>query len=310
MAKLSRPRYGSLQFWPRKRAERAVPRVNWNVVKGNGLLGVIGYKVGMATAFVKDKTEKSMTLNKKIALPVTLLEIPKFKIYSVRFYNKGNLMKEVVVSRDPILKRKVRLPKKDTSSIENVTGWDELRAIVYPIFKNSFKKTPDLAEIKIESPTPLETVKGLLNRELSLKDATSLELVDTRGLTTGKGLVGPVKRFGVSFKSHKSEKGVRRPGSLGPWHPAHVTFRVPMAGQLGMFTRVHYNLKVVGTGAVGQWGIVPTTGFKRYGTLHSDFIVVAGSVQGPPKRVILLTPALRPTKKQLKRKYDLMELKL
>ena len=53
--------------------------------------------------------------------------------------------------------------------------------------------------------------------------------------------MGPVKRFGISLKFHKSEKGVRRPGSLAPWHPARVTFRTPNMGQTGFFTRVSYN---------------------------------------------------------------------
>ena len=66
-----------------------------------------------------------------------------------------------------------------------------------------------------------------------------------RGLTTGRGYQGPVKRFGIKLKPSKSEKGRRRPGSLGPWHPARVIFRVPMAGQLGMFTRVVYNNKIL-----------------------------------------------------------------
>jgi len=70
-------------------------------------------------------------------------------------------------------------------------------------------------------------------------------LVDIRGLTIGKGLQGPVKRFGITLKAHKSEKGQRSVGAIGSFHPTRVTFRVPRAGQLGMFTRVTYNNKLL-----------------------------------------------------------------
>ena len=314
MAKISRPRYGSLQYWPRKRVERAMPRVNWDAVsrhaKYEGILGLIAYKVGMATALVRDKTEKSMTQNKKIALPVTILEVPKFRIFSIRFYNKGRIVNDLIVSNDDSLKPILKVPKK-IHDIQEPKEWDEVRVLVYSVMKGMFKKTPNVAEIVVRGSKPLEFVKTHVGKELSIKDIPNLGMIDARGITRGKGLVGPVKRFGISLKSHKSEKGVRRPGSLGPWHPARVTFRTPMAGQLGMFSRIQYNLIVLSSGSVGEGAIItPKMPFNRYGMLANDYLIVAGSVQGPPKREILLTPALRPTKKQLKRKYELMELKI
>src|SRR3989344_9637213 len=116
MPKLSNPHHGRLQFWPRKRAEKFVPSVNWSVVKfdakNEGLLGFIAYKAGMSTAAVKDSTDKSLTAGKKIFVPVTILEAPNMKIYSVRFYNKGNPVKDIIVSIDKELKRVVKLPKQ------------------------------------------------------------------------------------------------------------------------------------------------------------------------------------------------------
>ena len=92
-----------------------------------------------------------------------------------------------------------------------------------------------------------------MNKEIFISDIFEKGLLaDARGLTKGKGLVGPVKRFGITLKQHKSEKGRRRPGSLGPWHPARVIFRVPMAGQLGMFKRVIYNNKIIKIGKAGN----------------------------------------------------------
>src|SRR6185437_11819844 len=104
MAKLSTPRKGSLQFWPRKRAEKQIPSVNWSTIKGksgvSGILGFLTYKVGMATALVKDNTPDSMTKGKKIYFPVTILEAPHMKIFSIRFYKHGKVIKEAIVSND------------------------------------------------------------------------------------------------------------------------------------------------------------------------------------------------------------------
>ncbi len=312
MAKLSTPRAGSLQFWPRKRAERIVPGVNWNTLnsKGKGLLGFLVYKVGMATALIKDNTEHSMTKGKKMVIPVTILEAPNMKIFSVRFYKNGVVAKDVIVSNDKELKKLVKLPKQLPAFDSQVPKeYDDLRVIVYSQPKQtSIKKTPDLAEVAITAGNKLDFVKSLIGKEISIKDSISSELVDVRGLTIGKGLVGPVKRFGITLKQHKTEKGVRRPGSLAPWHPARVTFRTPQAGQLGMFTRVHYNLKVVSQNNISEKDINPNEGFKNYGKIRSSYILLRGSVQGSAKRQILITPSFRPTKFQAKKKYEFLEI--
>jgi len=85
---------GSLQFYPRVRAKKVIPSVNWKPVSkshrgdpkgpdGANLLGFVGYKVGMISAWVKDGTEHSLTKGKQIAVPATILECPAMKIYSV-----------------------------------------------------------------------------------------------------------------------------------------------------------------------------------------------------------------------------------
>ena len=130
-----------------------------------------------------------------------------------------------------------------------------------------------------------------------------------RGLTKGKGFSGPVKRFGVKLRFHKTEKGQRKVGSLGPWHPARVTFRVPMAGQMGMFTRVHYNQKIISLEKAPKENIEKLKNIKNYGNIRSDYIIVAGSVQGPAKRQVLITAPLRGSKDQLKKNYEFLELK-
>ena len=306
--KISRPRYGSLQFWPRKRAERFLPSVNWGAIKGEGFLGFIAYKVGMATAIVKDSTPKSMTLGKKIAISVTFLEMPKMKIYSVRFYKEGKVLTEVVVSNDRELKRVVKTMKNPSKDLDSVKDFDDIHAIVYSIPREAgIKKTPDLAEIGIGGKDKLGFIKNYIGKEISLADVLKGDLFDVRGLTKGKGLSGPVARFGISLKQHKSEKGVRKPGSLGPWHPARVIFRVPLSGQLGMFSRLHYNFKVLGSSTTTK-DKIKLKPFKNYGNISADYIVLNGSVQGPAKRQVLLTQPLRPSLKQTRKKLEMIEV--
>ena len=316
MAGGSKPRHGSLQYWPRKRAEKAIPSVNWKVVKGDGktdsFLGFITYKVGMGTALVKDLTDKSMTQGKKIYIPITVLEAPNMKIYSVRFYKNKKVLKDVVVSNDKELKRVILAPKQPKSLDNEVPKeFDDLRVIVYSIpSQTSIKKTPDLIELGIDAKDKLSFVKYLVGKELTINDFLKYSLLDLRGLTKGKGLVGPVKRMGIGLKSHKTEKGVRRPGTLGPWLPAHTSFRVAQAGQMGMFSRVIYNNKVIGSGKIGEKDINPAGGFNHYGKIKSSYILIKGSVQGPQKRQVLLTPSFRPTKMLEKKKYELLEVQL
>ncbi len=306
------PRKGSLQFWPRKRAKKFLPRVNWDAIKSNSknIKGFICYKAGMKSAIVKDNTPDSMTKGKRIVVPVTILECPPMKIFSVRFYKNGKVMKDILAENlDKELKRKVKIPKTKKGKLEDVKEFEDIKVIFYSVVKKSnLKKTPDLSEIGLVGSIEekLNWVKENLNKEISVLDVFEKgQLIDLRGLTKGKGLQGPVKRFGIGLKAHKSEKGQRRPGSLGPWHPARVTFRAPQAGQLGMFTRVVYNNKIIDMGK-------PEGKFKNiinFGDVKTDYIIVRGSVQGPAKRQLIITAPLRETKRQSKKNFELIEIK-
>lgn len=60
MSTIRKPRAGSLQFWPRKRAKRPYTRVRrWNSTNQVQLLGFAGYKVGMTHAVFKDNRNNS-----------------------------------------------------------------------------------------------------------------------------------------------------------------------------------------------------------------------------------------------------------
>ncbi|HLD38073.1 MAG TPA: 50S ribosomal protein L3 [Candidatus Nanoarchaeia archaeon] len=319
MAAPKSPRKGSLQFWPRKRAKKVLPRVNWNVIPTGSvknLKGFIAYKAGMTSALVKDKTQNSMTKDKEIIIPATILECPPLKIFSVRFYKNNQLVKEILAGQlDKELKRTVKLPKKTPEKIDNIKleEYDDISIIVYSQPKKiGIKKRPDLEEIGLAGSfdEKISFVKENLNKEISIFDVfNGWQIADLRGLTKGKGFSGPVKRFGIKLRFHKTEKGQRKVGSIGPWHPARVTFRVPMAGQMGMFTRVHYNQKIISLGKNPKNDNEKLKNIKNYGDIKSDYILIAGSVQGPAKRQLLITAPLRGSKDQLKKNYEFLELK-
>ena len=308
------PRKGSLQFWPRKRANKFLPRVNWNAINSEkNLKGFIGYKVGMVSVSVKDNSPDSLTKGKMITIPTTIIECPPVKIFSVRFYKNSKVLSEILSENlDKELKRKVKIPKTNTKkNIEDMKDYDDVSIIIYSqVKKTGIKKTPDLIEAGLSGSVEekIKFIKENLGKEISVLDIfENGQLIDLRGLTKGKGFSGPVKRFGITLKSHKSEKGRRRPGSIGPWHPARVTFRVPMAGQLGMFTRIIYNNKIISMGSAKDLD-KNLKNIKNFGNIKTDYIIVRGSVQGPSKRQLIITQSLRPTKKQLKKNFEVLKI--
>jgi large subunit ribosomal protein L3 len=318
MPTLSRPRHGSLQFYPRKRATKLIPRVNWkpisNLSEDQFIPGYLVYKVGMTSAIVKDNTEHSLTKGKRLTIPVTILEAPNMKVFSVRFLKNSKIKKEIVVTNDKTLMSKVKVPKTPKSLDKIPSDYDNVSIIVHSIpSQTSIKKKPDMIELALPGDTKedkLEKAKSLIGKEISISDFINEKtiLLDSRGLTKGKGIQGPVKRFGIELKSHKSEKGRRKPGSIGPWHPARVTFRVPMSGQLGLFTRINYNNIIITYGSDKEKSINPKSGFKKYGNIKSNYIILKGSIQGPSKRQILLTKSFRPSKSQSKKQYEYISL--
>ncbi|MGC9309292.1 MAG: 50S ribosomal protein L3 [Candidatus Nanoarchaeia archaeon] len=297
-------RKGSLQFWPRKRARKILPSVNWIPIRKQaekdekkGLLGFIGYKVGMVSLNVKDNTPNSSTKGKVISMPGTILECPPLKIYSVRLY-KDDKVRDIVVGFDDKLKSKLKKPK----SFKKIEGdFDYLNIIVYPDVKG---KAVYLSELGISGSKEeqLQFVNNKIGKQILASEVLS-GLVDVRGVTKGKGLQGPVRRFGISLKDHKSEKGRRRPGSLAPWHPARVTFRAPQAGQTGFQTRIAYNKFIMKTGS-GDF----ENGFHHYGKITSEYVIVKGSIPGTKKRALLLTSPIMPSKKQIKQNYDIINI--
>lgn len=318
MGHISRPRRGSLQYWPRKRARKLLPSINWNgIIKNNSskkLMGFIGYKVGMASAFVKDLTNDSMTKNQSISIPVTIIACPSLKIFSVRFYKNKRVCGEILSQNlDKELKKILKLPKNYSKKIDSIKDYDDLRILAYSsVKKTGIKKTPDISEIALGGSLEdkINFIRQYFGKEINFSEFfDKMQIVDVKGVTKGKGIQGPIKRFGAKLRQHKSEKGVRKIGSLAPWHPARITFRTPMAGQMGLFTRPVYNIKIIDIGNIEDKNINFPGGFTNFGNIKTDYVILRGSVQGPAKRAVMITQPLRKTRAKEKLNYGFIELR-
>ena len=307
MGKRISPRHGSLQFWPHKRAKRTYARVrSYPDVKDTKILGFAGYKAGMTHVMLTDNFSNSLTKGQDIRCPVTVIECPPLKVYSVHFYKRKTtnlvLLTEILAeNNDKELARKIRLPKKPAKKFEDVKEFDEIRLLVYtqPKLAGIGKKKPEMFEVGIggSKDEALAYAKEKLGKEISLEEVfTEGQLLDVHSITKGKGYQGAVKRFGVNIRSHKSEKTKRGVGSLGPWKAqAHIMWKVPAAGKHGCFTRTEYNKWLLKIGKDPK-EINLDGGFLRYGLVKGDYILLRGSVPGSVKRLIRMNFPIRPDK--------------
>ena len=292
-----RPRKGSMQFWPRSRARRIYPKVKSNSkLTETKIIAFPGYKAGMTHTTLLDQNPKSLTNNQEIFCPVTIIECPPIKPFSLRFYKKTpdglKLISEIISKKlDKELKRKIKFPKKDPKPL--IEQFDDLRIAFYtqPRLTTIGKKKPEIIEIGLSGD--LEFAKSLLNQnEIKIQDVfKENQYVDIHAITKGKGIQGPVKRFGVSLRQHKAEKGTRRVGSLGNWMAK--TWRVAHAGQMGFFKRTEHNKLIF---KISNENIAPKSGFHKYGAVKNDYVIIKGSVAGPKKRLIVMTEPIRDKK--------------
>lgn len=292
MGKRENPRHGSMQFWPRKRAARSYARIR-NVAEEK-LPIFAGYKVGMTHVIATDSYKNSLTKGEDIAIPVTIIECPPLKIFGARTY------KEVGYGTGPEKtlfffndKNSERLyPKLKISKIEEINKLEGKITLIV-MTQPPFKKTPEVFEIPFHG-TNEELAELVKNKEIKLQDVYKEgDYFDARAITKGKGFQGPVKRFGVNIRSHKSEKSIRNPGSLGSWKgQQHMMYRVAHAGQMGYHQRTQYNNQILKISDKPE-EVNPKGGLIRYGNVKSTFLLVKGSMPGAKKRLISLTKPLR-----------------
>ncbi len=269
-----------------------------------------GFKAGMTYGIAIDNRQGSLTFGKEVVIPLTILESPPMLACAVRVYTKPyeglRTFGEAWIEKpSKDFERLISVPEKfmteeGLKKIEgNLDKIADVRMLMatQPRLAKRGKKAPDLIEVKIGGGAikdRFEYAKKLLGSEVKVGDFVKEgQAVDTIGITKGKGIQGPVKRWGIRRKTHKANKTVRQVGSIGGWTPHYVMYSVPRAGQMGFHQRTEYNKIVIKVGNNGS-EVTPKGGFLRYGQINSEYVMVKGSVPGTTNRLILMRVATRP----------------
>ncbi|MEM2759903.1 MAG: 50S ribosomal protein L3 [Nitrososphaerales archaeon] len=312
--KHSAPRRGSLAYLPRGRARSLESRIRtWPVVAGEkpSLLGFAGFKAANIHVITIDDREKTPNFGKPLFNSATVIVTPPVKIIGFRGYEKTpygyNSLFDVYASEIPKeMQRKTKAKpvplesalKKAQEKMEQTTLLMALGAII-PRDAGLSQKKPFVFEIGVgggDKQAQFDYLKDLLGKEVKFKDLFQVgSYVDVSAVTKGKGIEGPITRWGVKKKQHKSRKSVRALGTLGPISPAVIMYTVPRAGQRGLHQRLEYNKRIllIGNASEKEQGLGTVDGFDHYGVLKGDYAIIKGSVPGTVKRLIKIRSPMR-----------------
>ncbi|MFQ5940946.1 MAG: 50S ribosomal protein L3 [Nitrososphaerales archaeon] len=314
--KHSAPRRGSLAYFPRGRAKSFESRIRtWPSVSSEKplLLGSAGFKAANLHVITIDDREKTPNFGKPLFNAATVISTPPINIIGFRGYEKTpygfRSAFDVFASELPKeLSRKIGAKQVSLDSslgraqqkIDQISILMAIGALT-PMDAGLSQKKPFVFEIGVaggDIKTQFDYLKDLLGKEIKIKDLFQVgSYVDVSAITKGKGIEGPVTRWGVKKKQHKSRKSVRALGTLGPISPAVVMYTVPRAGQRGLHQRLEYNKRIllIGNATEKEQEIIHPGGFGHFGNLKGDYVVIKGSVPGAAKRLVKIRYPIRAT---------------
>jgi len=313
----SQPRRGSLAYLPKGRAQSMEARIrSWpkQTFEEPKLLAHAGFKAGCIQIVSIDDREKTPNFGKQLVSLGTVIVTPPILIIGMRGYTKNHNGQHAdfdVFAKD--LPKEISRILKNTEgnnleSIQNSIGKiHDLFAVVaiIPRHSNLEQKKPYVFEIAVQGGTiekQFTFLKELLGKEIKIDQVfESGVTVDTAAITKGKGWEGPITRWGVKKKQHKSRKSVREVGSLGPISPQYVMYTVPRAGQRGFHQRTEYDkrIMILSNTEKNEFKINPAGGFKHFGFVNGDYVVLKGSVPGTYRRLIKLRSQIRNIPKKI-----------
>lgn len=292
--KHSAPRRGSLAFRPRGRAKSLLPRVRtWPRIQAEKptILGFPAFKAGTVHVITTDDRAKTPNFGKPLFNISSVLSIPEVEIKGIRLYGRetGNDFPITDIKSDA----QASLTK---APLDRVTRVAALVSVV-PKDAGLSQKKPIVFEVGVGGggmKEQAEYVTGLVGKKVKFAEVFKPGMyVDVLGITKGKGFEGPVTRFGVKRKQHKSRKSVRAVGVIGPWHPAAVMYTVARAGQMGFHQRTETGKRILMVGNASEKTITPTGGFLHFGEVTGDYAVLRGSVPGPARRFVMVRYKVR-----------------
>jgi large subunit ribosomal protein L3 len=260
--------------------------------------------------YIEDR-QRVPEYGQEVKTAATVVDTPPMLIAAVRAYKKTQdglqAMTEAWMQNQPRdLQRRITFatdpkPAEKFSEMEaNLDKIVELRVIAatQPRKASISQKAPDFVEIPVTGGSIEEQmtyVKELLGKEVTISDIFAPgQGIDIIAVTKGKGFQGPVKRWGIRVLSHKSRKQKRAVASIGGWVPRGVFPQVPRAGQMGFHNRTEFNKRIMLMGSDNE-RINPSSGFKNYGFVNGEYLLLRGSIAGPAKRLIKLRKSVRAT---------------
>ncbi len=292
--KHSAPRRGSLAYRPRGRAKSFIPRIrNWPRIQAEKptMLGFPAFKAGTVHVITTDDRAKTPNFGKPLFNVSSVLSLPEAEVKGVRLYARetGADFPLVDITADA----QAALAKAPFERVKRVTAL----VSVVPSEAGLSQKKPIVLEVGVggaDVKGQAEYVAGLVGKKVRFSDFFKAGMyVDVLGITKGKGFEGPVTRFGIKRKQHKSRKSVRAVGVIGPWHPAAVMYTVARAGQMGFHQRTETGKRILMVGNAKEKAITPAGGFLHYGDVSGDYAVLRGSVPGPASRFVVVRYPVR-----------------
>lgn len=285
---------------------RAWPKVEGDEPK---ILAHCGFKAGCVQIVSIDDRDKTPNAGKQLVSLGTVLVTPPVLILGIRGYSKDHngLHAEFDVYAEDIPKniaKEITLKNKKDAIVMAEKSLKKIKEIfavvaVSPRAAGLEQKKPYIFEASVSGgdiKKQFDHVKELLGREVKVDQVFETGAsVDVAAITKGKGWQGVIQRYGAKKKQHKSRKTVRELGSLGPISPQYVMYTVPRAGQMGFHQRIEYDkrIMIIGNTEDSKIRINPDGGYKHFGLIKGDYVVLKGSVPGTYRRLIKLRSQIR-----------------
>jgi len=344
--KFEHPRHGSLGFNPRKRTKhvhgkiKAYPKDDPS--QQPHFTAFMGYKAGM-THIVRDVDKPGSKIHKKEAAEaVTIIECAPMMCVGLvgymqtvtglraqttvwaghlsdelrrRFYKNWYRAKKKAFSKysKQFYAEDKSMSEKIKTEIQRAKDYCQvIRAICHTqVSKVKIgQKKAHVAEIQVNGGSVAEKVDFVVKMFEQPVPVSSVfsenEMIDTIGVTKGRGFEGVITRWSCSRLARKTHRGLRKVACIGAWHPQRVKWQTPRSGQLGSFHRTEINKKIYKIGKsvkeepnnamtendLTEKAITPLGGFPHYGNVDEDYMMIKGAVVGVKKHLITMRKSL------------------
>ncbi|ABA27245.1 ribosomal protein L3 (nucleomorph) [Bigelowiella natans] len=319
--KFEHPRIGSLGFLPKKRSNRIFPssktykeiiHIYYPYISQFASLKVASTHVLRICNIVSSKSYQNPIIDE-----VTLMECPPIEVVGLCAYalSSGHLVKLKTIK----LQRGLNLDQSkdisfDSQFFTNFTYSLQFiikHSVIFRFLCCTFIKTNSMIKKKYFFETDiiggspkmkLEFWLKLNNKKIYINSIFhENDIIDAIGITKGHGTKGVVSRWGITRLPRKTHRGLRKVACIGPWTPSRVAWTISRAGQKGYHKRTLFNKKIYKIGSEENFSYYSNSlsdsivksvncmgGFKKFGFINNDYLIIKGSMTGSSKRPILL----------------------